>query len=133
MQQNEKKMKAAIAISRATVGDVCIKDEAISKLKSDLSEVKLQLISEVNNLFVFSRIFISNHDIAIKDWGVFAALFSKEFFSISCWMICFLSPCQASELLNLFLEKGKVEIDGEVSRAEKRSDTPRIERQSKSL
>lgn len=47
MQQNEKRMKAAVAISRATIGDVCLKEETIHKLQKDLGEVKSQFIKEV--------------------------------------------------------------------------------------
>lgn len=74
MQQNEKRMKAAIAISRATIGDVCKKDETISKLEKDLNEVKFQFIKEVNNLLVFSR-FIGNYDSAKNSLKVFVEPF----------------------------------------------------------
>jgi hypothetical protein len=53
MQQNEKRMRAAIAISRATIGDVCGKDETIKKLQKDLSEVKCQFIKEASQLSFF--------------------------------------------------------------------------------
>jgi hypothetical protein len=46
-------MKAAIAISRATIGDACKKDETIIKLQKDLSEVKCQFIKEASQLSVF--------------------------------------------------------------------------------
>ncbi|KAG5671611.1 hypothetical protein PVAND_001804 [Polypedilum vanderplanki] len=46
MLKNEKRMKASIAISRATENDVSLKDYSINQLERDLNEFKSQLFKE---------------------------------------------------------------------------------------
>lgn len=47
-------MKAAIAISRANIGDVISKDQIIEQLKKDLNEVKSQVFKEVSKIINLS-------------------------------------------------------------------------------
>lgn len=42
-------MKAAIAISRATVSDVNLKDNVIIRMQAEMNEIKSQLFKEVSN------------------------------------------------------------------------------------
>lgn len=50
LHQNTKRMKAAIALSRATECDIKSKDHAIDQLQKKLNELKSQLFKEVIKL-----------------------------------------------------------------------------------
>jgi hypothetical protein len=47
MKKNERRMKSAIAISRASENDVSLKDHIISQMQTDFNELKSQLFKEV--------------------------------------------------------------------------------------